>query len=207
MISTLSNSKKWSNGKITHNLHFDGKAHYCEYLQETYRTTLGSVTSYVQVGYYLSNALQQGIFKPHLDPHNPGEYLFPTIGVAGGTRPTPFVDTANDVGYFVSALVLKAPPETNVVAYCKEIMFDDFVQLWAETMGLKARSEVWGVNEFVQAGVPLWQAEEMADFGKYVSVWGWSGGDAEVKSPEECGVDMDKLTDVRQWIQEQDWGL
>lgn len=54
IFSTLSDSRKWSNGEITENYHFDGKAVVEVYLKETY-PKLAAKSSYVHVGAYMDN--------------------------------------------------------------------------------------------------------------------------------------------------------
>ncbi|KAF5583011.1 uncharacterized protein FSUBG_13251 [Fusarium subglutinans] len=54
VFSTLSHTRKWSNGKYTHNLHFDAKWEGAEYLKATY-PALDNKTSYLQVGLYVTN--------------------------------------------------------------------------------------------------------------------------------------------------------
>lgn len=67
--------------------------------------------------------------------------------------------------------------------------------------------EYVGYEEIKAAGVPEWMAREGGDSGRLCSVWGWDGSELEVKSPEECGVDVRKLTNVADWIRRQEWGL
>ena len=203
VISTLADSKKWSNGEIKHNLHFDGKAHYCQYLKETY-PSLAKVSSYVQVGYYLSNGISFPFWSPHKDPTT-GEWIVPMGGKAGG-NPVPFVNPPNDVGYFVRALI-GCKPETVMLGYCQHMRAEEYVELWGKTMSVKARIEFVGYEYIKAAGMPDWMALEAADSGRFNSVWGWDGGEPGVKGPEECGVDMGKLTNVADWIRGQDWGV
>lgn len=54
VFSTLSHTKKWSQGKYTHNLHFDAKWTGVDYLKATY-PALDKKTSYLQVGLYVTN--------------------------------------------------------------------------------------------------------------------------------------------------------
>jgi hypothetical protein len=54
ILSSLSNSAKWSNGKYTHVYHFDSKAKAAEYAKDTY-PELWKKTSIFQAGFFLSN--------------------------------------------------------------------------------------------------------------------------------------------------------
>lgn len=204
VISTLSDSKKWSKGEITHNLHFDGKAKYVDYLETTY-PSLAKVTSYVQVGFYLSNAFAFPFWIPQPDPKNPKEYIVPHGG--RGEAPIPFVNASQDTGYFVEALINRMPPETEMLGYCNLISFDEYASLWGKVLGVKARAEYFPKEKLTEAGLPEWMALEVGESGQYVSKYGWAGDDPSVKTPEECGVDMSKLTDVGEWIRRQEWKL
>jgi len=54
VLSTLSHARKWSNGKITWNFHFDAKWEAVEYLRATY-PELNKKTSLVQVALFMTN--------------------------------------------------------------------------------------------------------------------------------------------------------
>ena len=54
VLSTLSHAAKWSQGKITFNLHFDAKWMAVDYLRATY-PELAKKTSYVQIGFFAQN--------------------------------------------------------------------------------------------------------------------------------------------------------
>lgn len=59
VLSVLSDSKKWSHGKITWNYHFDGKWRFVEYLEKTY-PSLYKKTSQFHAGFYITNLDNQG---------------------------------------------------------------------------------------------------------------------------------------------------
>ena len=48
-------------------------------------------------------------------------------------------------------------------------------------------------------------AKEIAESKLCVSNYGWAGGDLEVKKPEDIGVEMDKLTDIEQYMREESY--
>lgn len=54
VLSVLTDSKKWSGGKITWNYHFEGKWRIVEYLQETY-PDLYKKTSFFQPAFFMTN--------------------------------------------------------------------------------------------------------------------------------------------------------
>jgi hypothetical protein len=69
VLSSLADAKKASKGKYTWVYHFDGKAHFVQYLEEQAKSspqyqTLFEKTSYLQVGNYLDNWSKNPIFAP-----------------------------------------------------------------------------------------------------------------------------------------------
>lgn len=203
VLSTLSDSRKWSEGKIKHNLHFDGKAKYTDYLKHSH-PDLTTVANYLHIGYYLTNITSIPLLIPQRIAE--GEYILPSTNVANG-KALPYVHPPNDTGHFVRALTLspKSPPGTIMVGYCKNISPAEFAALWGETLGVRATVKHITYEDLLEAGVHEWFAAETTDSGKYVSTYGWSGGEEGVKSPKEGGVDVSKLQKVEDWIREQDW--
>lgn len=201
VLSNLSDSNKWSNGTIKHNLHFDGKAHYTDYLKSTYED-LASVSSYIQIGYYLSNNLT----SPLTTPYKEGDiYNVPTGCVPNG-KPLPYVNPPDDTGHFVRALVLsdKSPAGTTMVGYHNSITVEQYTELWGQTLGVKAQVKYLTPQDLLAKGMPPWFVDELFDSGKYVSTIGWAGGEI-TKTPEEAGVDLSKLTKTEEWIKAQNW--
>ncbi len=64
VLSTLSETKKWSKGKYTWNYHFDGKAEMVNYLKATH-PDLAAKTSYLQVGIFMANWQMAPLFSFH----------------------------------------------------------------------------------------------------------------------------------------------
>ena len=202
VLSNLSDSNKWSKGDITHNLHFDGKAHYTEYLKDTY-PNLASVSSYVQIGYYLSNNLTSPLTTPY---KGEGDIYYVPTGCVPNGKPLPYVNPPIDTGHFVRALVLSdsAPPGTTMVGYHNSITVEEYTELWGKTLGVNAQVKYLAPPDLLAKGIPNWFVDELFDSGKYVSTIGWAGGEV-TKTPEEAGVDLSKLTKTEEWIKAQDW--
>lgn len=194
ILSTLSDSKRWSKGEILWNLHFDGKASIANYLKQTY-PSLAEKTSYFQIGVYLSNW-----WSPLQRPEKQSDGTFVLHLAEGlGDEPIPWIHAQTDTGYMVKALV-SAPPKTTILGCSRLMRYEDFWKLWAKIKGVEL---VVQVNEtFLTAGVPEWMAKEIAESKLYVSKYGWAGGDPEVKRPEDAGVKMDKLTDIEEYMRE-----
>ncbi|USW51618.1 Putative NmrA-like domain, NAD(P)-binding domain superfamily [Septoria linicola] len=136
IISNLSDSNKWSAGNITHNLHFDGKAQYTTYLHSTH-PQLSSISSFVQIGYYLSNNLTSPLTTPYKQNNT---FFFPSGCVPNG-KPLPYVNPPTDTGHFVRALILsdKSPPGTTILGGHRNLTVEEYAALWGKTLGVKAQ--------------------------------------------------------------------
>ena len=203
VFSTLSDSRKWSNGEIKWNLHFDGKAMITEYLQQNF-PDLAQRTSYLHMGSYLSNWRMNARFAPQKQPD--GSFVIRRFALANG-KPLPYVNPPNDTGHFVRALVLSpsAPPGSAMLGGCELLTNEELCALWGKVHGVECRFEVLTYDHAIEAGMPEWMALEVSESGTYTTKFGWAGGDPEVKSPGELGVDVGKLTSVEEWIRREDW--
>ncbi len=199
VVSTLSDSEKWSGGKITSNLHFDGKAKYTQYLKDNF-PDLARKSSYLQMGYYLSNWKSM----PGMAPNKQEDGTF-VLMRSGGKHPTPYIDPPNDTGYLVKALVEAKEANITLLGYCELITNEEYAAIWGKFLGVKVRTEVKGMEEAKAAGLPEFLIREVSESIAYVSTWGWDGGDPEVKHPRDVGVEMEKLTKVEDWIRKEDW--
>lgn len=201
VLSTLSDSKKWSNGEIKWNLHFDGKAMVEQYLKTSF-SNLASRTSYLHMGSYLSNWKMNPRFAPQKQPD--GSFAIRRFAIANG-KSLPYVNPPNDTGHFVRALILSAPAGSSMLGTCEEMTNEEFCALWGRVQCVDCRFEVLGYDDAVAAGVPEWMALEVSESGTYTTKFGWAGGDPEVKRPAELGVEVQKLTKIEEWMREEDW--
>lgn len=94
VLSTLNDSKYWSKGKVTFNLHFDSKWLAVEYLKEKY-PALWEKTSLLQVGFYAMNWKTTGMTLP-TKTDKEGEYVL-RMPISGDSK-VPLVDTVADTG-------------------------------------------------------------------------------------------------------------
>nr|OQO29512.1 hypothetical protein B0A51_02604 [Rachicladosporium sp. CCFEE 5018] len=216
VFSSLSDTKKWTKGKIVWNLHFDDKAVILDYVSHILPVSpfaiiadhdifqlhdkhpaLAAKSSFLQMGMYMSNYRMQ---SPVFSPVKQADGTFTLQGRGSAAHLAPLVDPQNDTGYFVKALVA-ADPGTTVLGTCKEMPYDDFWRMWAEIKGVELKIEDVGVK--LPEGTPEWMRLEMEATVEYCSEYGWTGGDPDVKRPEEIGVEMGKLTDVETWLREE----
>lgn len=204
VYSTLSDARKWSNGKVTENYHFNGTAASVQYLKDEF-PELAKRTSYLQLGNFLSNwkYLKSVMFKPQSDGSMLIQYILRPHG-----KPQPFLDAPHDTGHFVRALILsdKAPPGTTMTGFRGELMtVEEYFALWGKVNNRKVTYRQFAFEDAVASGLPDWLVEELLVAGNYTSDYGCSGGDPKVKTPRECGVDVSKLPSVEDWLRAEDW--
>lgn len=80
-----------------------------------------------------------------------------------------------------------------------------YATLWGRVNGVAVTYRPYTIAEAVEAGLPEWLVEELWQGGEFYSKYGCSGGDPEVKSPAECGVNVAALGTVEEWIEREDW--
>lgn len=84
---------------------------------------------------------------------------------------------------------------------------ESYAALWAKVTERRVTSyRQFSLEEAVEAGVPDWLAAEVLAGGRFNGEYGTSGGDPEVKTPAECGVDVQALGTVEEWMRAEDWG-
>lgn len=195
--STLSDTKKWSKGEFTWNLHFDSKAAIDQYLKDT-QPSLAAKTSYVQIGMYVQNWKGNAALRPQKQAD--GTFIM-NMPKAWETKPAPLVDPSHDTGLFVEALV-NAPARSKMLGFCKQFAYGDFWRLWARVHNMKLEIHD---RELDFADMPDWLQIEFKEAFEYSIKYDFTGGDSEVKDPEELGVDVSRLTDLEEWIRKEDF--
>lgn len=133
-------------GEITHSYRFDGKAAYTKYLKEQH-PELGAKTSYLQVGYYLSNWKAFPAFAPK--KQDDGNFIFrhyaPPL-----MKQMPYVEPAKDTGHFA---VLKNPAGTAMLRVSEWLTNDEYCEIWGRVYGVKARSKYLSHKDLIAAGM------------------------------------------------------
>ncbi|KAH7232882.1 hypothetical protein BKA59DRAFT_496897 [Fusarium tricinctum] len=181
VFSTLSHTRKWSDGKYTHNLHFDAKWEGVDYLRATY-PALDKKTSYLQVGLYVTN-WKKGLHmaRPTKQPDGTFRFSLPTDGNA----PVPLVDARVDTGKFTKALVQVEPA------------------LWGKIHGVTCRFERID-RKVLEEAVPGCVGEELADMFEYIGDFGYDGRDPTVIHPDQLGVHIPVYT-MEEYIKGEEW--
>jgi hypothetical protein len=179
------------------NLHFDAKAAVTDYIQETH-PSLAAKTSYLQVGMYLQNWKGNQALRPQKLAD--GTFTI-NIPKAFANNLAPLVDPSQDTGLFVQALV-GSPAGSTMLGYSQQLSYGDLWRMWARVHGVKLEIK----DEELDFGdMPEWLQWEFRESFAYVVKCGFAGGNPEVKSPEDLGVDMSLATDVEEWVRKEDY--
>ncbi|CAG1959064.1 unnamed protein product [Fusarium graminearum] len=218
VFSTLSHTRKWSNGKYTHNLHFDAKWEGVEYLKSTY-PTLDKKTSYLQVGLYVTNWKQGLNFaRPSKQPDGTFQMGLPMDGDAL----VPLVDARQDTGMhsikcsiedlepltsyvqgkFTKALVQAGPGKT-LLGFGSLISWNEFAALWGKTYEATCRYKRID-RKVLETAVPGCIGEELADMFEYIGEFGYDGRDPSVVYPDNLGVHVPVYT-MGEYIKDEEW--
>ena len=102
IFSSLNNITETSGGKLTHVLHFDGKADIEQYMRQS-----GVPSTFVLPGYYMSNFLQ---FMPKGED---GSYTL-AVPISATKSRFPLIDIADDYGSFVKPALLHGPKSDKI---------------------------------------------------------------------------------------------
>ena len=156
------------------------------------------------MGHYLSNWNMNKRFQP--EKQEDGSFVIRKFALPGG-KPIPYVDPPNDTGYFVKALIQspQAPAGSTMLGFCELMTNEEYNDLWGDVLGVKCRFVPYTYDDAIAENMPDWMALEVSESGTFTTKYGWAGGDPEVKHPEELGVDVSKLTKVREWMKREDW--
>ncbi|KAF2735962.1 NAD(P)-binding protein [Polyplosphaeria fusca] len=195
VLSTLSDTKKWSKGTITFNLHFDAKPPTKYYLESAF-PALASKSSFLQLGSFASNWKTYG-----QGPRKQDDGTFCMEQPMRGDRKVPMVDVNADTGRFVDALV-RAPAGTHMVGAGSVMSWDEFVGLWGARNGVVAAYRQVG-REGMEEGMGS-VGREMADMLEYIERFGYDGGDPSVVYPWDLGVGVEWTT-MEEYIEKTDF--
>ncbi|KAI6747667.1 hypothetical protein HG530_015775 [Fusarium avenaceum] len=198
VFSTLSHTRKWSDGKYTHNLHFDAKWEGVDHLKATY-PALDKKTSYLQVGLYANN-WKKGLHmaRPTKQPDGTFRFSLPLDGDA----PVPLVDARVDTGKFAKALV-QVEPGKNLLGYGSLISWNEFAALWGKVHGVTCLYERVD-RKVLEEAVPGCVGEELADMFEYIGDFGYDGRDPTIFHPDQLGVHIQVCT-MEEYIKGEDW--
>ncbi|KAL9083059.1 MAG: hypothetical protein Q9165_008683 [Trypethelium subeluteriae] len=197
IYSSLSDARKWSGGKYKHAYHFNSKAEIFRSIQYRF-PAVAQRMSLVQVGQYVTNWKK----LPAMAPQKQSDGSFILARPSAPESIVHFVVTHQDTGPFVKALV-DLPPGKHLLGVSESMTFPEWAKTWGDTLGYKIEYKRVSDEDFWQ-GVPeefkLVLSEDLA----YVNEFGHTGGDPEVKTAEQLGIEVPR-TSMAEYIKNEDW--
>ncbi|KAF4455716.1 hypothetical protein F53441_2011 [Fusarium austroafricanum] len=198
IISSLSNSTKWSRGKYTRVFHFDGKARAVDYAQEAH-PDLWAKTSIFQAGLFLSNFIALPLNRPIMNAEGVAQFISPL----NSDTKFPFIAPEEDSGPFVKALITKEPAGHNLIGYREWLSPNDIAAAFTKATGIPAET-VQSENVF-PPGFPDEMVGEMVDCFGYFNEFGYEGrDDPTVVHPHDLKF-ASKLDTAEDYFRKQDW--
>jgi hypothetical protein len=168
----LTDSPKWSKGKITWNYHFEGKWKIVEYSQKTY-PELYKKTSFFQPAFFMTNLESQ------MTPHKISDDAYGIAFPVDGNKKIPMYHPRQDTGPLVKALFSSSPGK-NLLGYSSETSFEEIAEIWSKNLGKTVkyqRSTVDHMDKIMPGGV----GRELGEMMEYISEPGYFGGDEAIK--------------------------
>ncbi|KAG9250041.1 uncharacterized protein F5Z01DRAFT_731162 [Emericellopsis atlantica] len=197
VLSTLSDAKGLSQGKIQYNLHFDSKWAAVEYLKATY-PALWAKTSLLQLGIFASN------WKvPYYTPRKQEDGTFKLSLPMSGDKKFPIIDPNADTGHLTKALVHVAPG-THLVGATSMISWNEWCEAWSRQTKAQCKFEKLDRKVLEEIMGPL--GREIADMFQYpyMDEFGYDGSDPTVVYPWDLRVEV-ATTPIEQYLARQDW--
>lgn len=199
VLSTLTGIKTVSKGKYPSAFQFDSKATIESRVRE-FHPELAKRLSTVNLGAYQENIRDLPlVFGPHKEED--GVYRFLRLRHPGPHEAHPEVIAAKDTGNFVEALVLRHPAGTDVLGASEVITRAEYSALWGRVLGVKTDVKYVSETEYAKY-IPEDLQDELIEFFKFVSEYGYAGGNTKLKMPFELGI---KTTPLEEFIQGEDW--
>ncbi|USP81338.1 hypothetical protein yc1106_08612 [Curvularia clavata] len=195
ILSTLSDCKGLSGGKIQYNLHFDCKWAAVEYLQERY-PELWKKTSLLQLGIFASNWR-----VPYYTPKKQADGSFKVSLPMSGDKKFPIIDPNSDTGVLTQAL-LKIKAGTHLVGASSMISWIEWCKIWSSTTGVECSFETIDRKILEDAMGPL--GREIADMFQYMNDFGYDGNDPNVVYPWDLEMKVE-TTPIDKYFKMQDW--
>ncbi|KAI9660352.1 MAG: hypothetical protein M1821_009702 [Bathelium mastoideum] len=197
IFSSLSDARKWSHGKYARVYHFDSKAEIIRTIQTRF-SDLAARMSTVQIGSYVRNWQM----LPPLVPQKQSDGSFLVQRTSAPEYKVPFAVAHADTGSFVKALV-DLPPGKNLLGVSESMSWPEWTRLWGDVLGVKATFKQVSADDFFR-DVPGPLRDDLAEGFAYVEEFGHTGGDPEVMTTEQLGIDV-PLTSMEEYIRSENW--
>ncbi|KAI1512229.1 NmrA multi-domain protein [Pyrenophora tritici-repentis] len=196
VLSTLSDTRRWSNGALMQNYHFDAKAEAVYYLKATY-PKLMEKTSPLMLGYYANNWKS---FSRAPKKQEDGSFVV-SLPIGGDSK-IPMTDAAADTGHFTKGLV-ELPPGKILCGAGSYISFNEWCAMFAKVNNVKCVFETIPRKKLEDAMGPVF-GPEVGDIFEYFDKFGFNGGDPDVVFPWDLDISV-KRTTMEEYMKAEDW--
>ncbi|KAL3464481.1 NAD(P)-binding protein [Aspergillus heterothallicus] len=197
IYSSLSDARRGSGGKYPHIWHNQSKIETIRRIHEQF-PALAERLSTIQLAHYVTNWKNSPALRPHKEAN--GTYVIKHTFPAD--FPMLFLVAHKDTGAFVSALVAM-PANKHLIGVSEILSWSQWVQLWGKVHGVAATYRQVPEEEYFN-GFPYPLMVELRDTFRYVQEFGYTGGDPEVMTAEQHGVEI-PVTSVAEYISSEDW--
>ncbi|KAH7394970.1 hypothetical protein DE146DRAFT_66653 [Phaeosphaeria sp. MPI-PUGE-AT-0046c] len=198
VFSTLAAVKRISGGKYKHAYEFDSKAAAEQHIRERL-PEVNSRLSTVTMGIFQETWRFIPAFRPH--KQSDGTFQYVRLKTSGSHLANPEVVASRDTGAFVESLVLRHPAGTDVLGASETITKDDYAALWGRTMGVETEVKDISEEEYVKYLPEGFEVTVVDDF-RFFAEYGYAGGNPEVKTPVELGIET---TSLENFFRGEDW--
>ncbi|KAK7941606.1 NmrA-like family domain-containing protein 1 [Apiospora aurea] len=162
---------------------FDSKAAAEKYMREEL-PDLGARLSTATMGIFQETWRDIPAFRPHRLPDG----TFESVPI----KANPEVVSTRDTGAFAEALVLDHPAGTDILGASEIVTKSEYAALWGRTLGVKVTVREASEEEYVKYLPEGFEATIVDDL-KFFAEFGYSGGNARVKTPAELGIKTTSL--------------
>ncbi|KAL8897696.1 MAG: hypothetical protein Q9192_002450 [Flavoplaca navasiana] len=191
IYSTLPHAGNISGGKLRNMGHFDGKAEVEQYIR-----TLPLRSAFIAPGSFMSN------FHASMAPHPAGDGTYAFANFVSPDTKMPLIDTAEDTGKWVAAILADFPKYEGKVLCCATAVytFQEMADTMSKASGKTVRykklpEETW------RGFLPPLMRDHIAEMLQYFQGYGYYGEDTEEKVKWSAEQAHGKLTTLNEYLQ------
>ncbi|KAJ5196752.1 hypothetical protein N7449_007231 [Penicillium cf. viridicatum] len=191
IYSTLPNGGKNSNGKYKNMGHFDGKAEVEEYIR-----TLPIESAFIALSSFMSN------FNASMAPHPAGDGTYTFAAIVGPQAKIPLVNTADDTGKFVAAILADFPKYKGEVLSCATALysFEEIAQAMSKASGKTVAYRQFPVDIW-KGFLPPLMSDHIVDMLLYFEEFGYFGENTEERVKWSAEQARGRLTTLDEYFQ------
>ena len=197
IYSTLPNAGKNSGGKLRNMGHFDGKEEVEQYIR-----TLPIKSAFIAPGSFMSN------FQQSMAPRPVGEGVYAIANFVKPETQMPLIDTADDTGKWVAAILADFPKYEGKVLCCATALYN-FQQITEAMSKATGKTVVYKQlpEETWRSFLPPTMQDHLAEMMQYFQDYGYYGEGTAEKVQWSADQARGKLTTLEAWLSANSLGL